>query len=61
MNLGSAVTGLTNSFDGVTVVNQSGFTLKDITSNDIKLGVRWNFDQPYAPAPAPMLPLVRKG
>jgi opacity protein-like surface antigen len=61
MNLGSAVTGLTNSFDGVTVVNGSGFTLKDITSNDIKLGVRWNFDQPYAPAPAPMLPLVRKG
>jgi opacity protein-like surface antigen len=59
MNLGSAITGPTNSFDGVTVVNQSGFTLKDITSNDIKLGVRWNFDQP--PAPAPMLPLVRKG
>jgi opacity protein-like surface antigen len=57
MNLGNAVTGLTNSFDGVTVVNGSGFTLKDITSNDLKLGVRWNFDVPQPVAP----PLIRKG
>ena len=56
MNLGDAVTGLTNSFDGVTVVNASGFTFKDITSNDVKLGVRWNFD-----VPQPVAPLIRKG
>ena len=57
MNLGDAVTGLTNSFDGVTVVNGSGFTMKDITSNDIKLGVRWQFEAPPAYQP----PLVTKG
>ena len=53
---GDAVTGRTNSFDGVTVVNGSGFTIKDITSNDLKLGVRWNFD-----VPQPVAPLIRKG
>jgi opacity protein-like surface antigen len=56
MNLGDAVTGPTNSFDGVTVVNGSGFTVKDITSHDLKLGVRWNFDSPQ-----PVMPLIRKG
>jgi len=32
--------------------------MKDITSNDLKLGVRWNFDAPQPMMPAP---LVRKG
>jgi opacity protein-like surface antigen len=58
MNLGDAVTGPTNSFDGVTVVNGSGFAVKSITSHDVKLGVRWNLD---APAPAYAPPLVTKG
>jgi opacity protein-like surface antigen len=57
MNLGDAVTGRTNSFDGVTVVNGSGFTVKNITSNDVKLGVRWDLDTPPPPPP----PLIRKG
>jgi len=57
MNLGDGVTGLTNSFDGVTVVNQSGFAFKDITSHDIKLGVRWELSSPPVYAP----PLIRKG
>jgi opacity protein-like surface antigen len=57
MNLGSAVTGPTNSFDGVTVVNGSGFTVKNITSNDLMLGVRWDLDTPPPPPP----PLIRKG
>jgi len=58
MNLGNAVTGLTNSFDGVTVVNHSGFTFNNITSNDVRLGVRWQFDNPQ---PAYQPPLVTKG
>ncbi|MGE5156848.1 MAG: outer membrane protein [Gemmatimonas sp.] len=57
MNLGDAVTGPTNSFDGVTVVNGSGFAVKDITSHDLKLGVRWDLDTPPPPPP----PLIRKG
>jgi opacity protein-like surface antigen len=57
MNLGDGVTGPTNSFDGVTVVNQSGFTFKNITSNDVKLGVRWQFDAPPVYQP----PLMTKG
>lgn len=58
MNLGDAVTGATNSFDGVTVRNGSGFTVKNITSNDVKLGVRWDLDSPPPPPPPP---LIRKG
>jgi opacity protein-like surface antigen len=57
INLGDGVTGPTNSFDGVTVVNGSGFVMKDITSQDVKLGVRWEFMPAYAPPP----PLVTKG
>ena len=34
-------------------------TFKDITSHDIKLGVRWNLDPVDAPPPPP--PLMRKG
>ena len=57
MNLGSATTGPTYSFDGVTTVNGSPFVVKDITSHDLKLGVRWNLDsQPvYAPPPPPLI------
>jgi opacity protein-like surface antigen len=57
MNLGNAVTGPTNSFDGVTVVNGSGFLVKNITSHDLKLGVRWNLESPPVYAP----PLITKG
>ncbi|MDE5446151.1 outer membrane beta-barrel protein [Bradyrhizobium sp. CSA207] len=58
INLGDAVTGPTHSFDGVTVVNGSPFTVKDITSHDLMLGVRWNLDQP---TPVYHTPLVTKG
>ncbi|HZE53477.1 MAG TPA: outer membrane beta-barrel protein [Bradyrhizobium sp.] len=57
ISLGDGVTGRTNSFDGVTVVNASPFTIKNITSNDIKLGVRWSLES--APVYAP--PLITKG
>ncbi|OKO75329.1 outer surface protein (OMPA-like) heat-resistant agglutinin 1 [Bradyrhizobium sp. NAS80.1] len=55
MNLGDAVTGPTNSFDGITVVNGSNFVIKDITSHDVKLGVRWNLDSPPVYAPPPLI------
>jgi opacity protein-like surface antigen len=58
INLGDGVTGVTNSFDGVTTVNGSGFLLKDITSQDVKLGVRWELNSPPVYAPPP---LIRKG
>jgi opacity protein-like surface antigen len=56
VNLGDGVTGVASTFDG----SASGhvFQFHDITSHDLTLGVRWNFDTP--PAPMPM-PLVRKG
>ncbi|MCL2716493.1 MAG: outer membrane beta-barrel protein [Alphaproteobacteria bacterium] len=60
MNLGDSSTGATRSFDGVTLVNGSPFTVKDITSHDVKLGVRWNFDTPSIYVPPPM-PLATKG
>jgi opacity protein-like surface antigen len=57
LNLGSGTTGPTNSFDGVTVVNGTPFQFNNITSQDIKLGVRWMFGEPPPPPP----PLMRKG
>jgi opacity protein-like surface antigen len=42
MNLGDGVTGALVTKDGVTA-NQA-MTFKDITSHDLKLGVRWNFE-----------------
>jgi opacity protein-like surface antigen len=58
LNLGDGITGATNSFDGVTVVNGRGFLMKDITSQDVKLGVRWELMSPPVYAPPP---LVTKG
>jgi opacity protein-like surface antigen len=58
VDLGSGVTGPTYSFDGVTNTTHAAFAFKNITSNDVKLGLRWNFDSP-PPPPPPML--IRKG
>jgi opacity protein-like surface antigen len=55
INLGDGITGPTNSFDGVTVVNGSGFVMKDITSQDVKLGVRWELMSPPVYAPPPLI------
>jgi opacity protein-like surface antigen len=56
VNLGHAATGLTNSFDGITVVNQPGFNFGDITSQDVMLGFRWNL-----PVELPVAPVITKG
>jgi opacity protein-like surface antigen len=56
VNLGDGLTGDLRSFDGTNGINNP-MTFKDITSHDLKLGVRWNLDS--APAYAP--PLMRKG
>lgn len=57
LNLGTGVTGSGSSFDG-TVTNGRPFQFRDLTSHDIKLGVRWNCCD-VAPPPPP--PLVTKG
>jgi opacity protein-like surface antigen len=56
MNLGDATTGANSNFAG-TATPQFPWTMHDITSHDLKLGVRWNLDSPPVYAP----PLVRKG
>ncbi len=56
VNMGDGITGDLRAFDGTNnVVNP--MTFKSITSHDLTLGVRWNFDS--APTYAP--PLVTKG
>lgn len=57
VDLGSARPGAFTLFDGTT--GPSSIVLKNITSNDLKFGVRWDLDQP-APVYAPP-PLVTKG
>jgi opacity protein-like surface antigen len=56
VDLGSGTTGAITTFDGFTRGNVIRFN--DITSHDLKLGLRWNLDSPQ-PVYAP--PLVRKG
>ncbi len=56
VNLGDATTGVNSNFAG-TATPQFPWTMKDITSHDLTLGVRWNLDSPQ-PVYAP---LIRKG
>ena len=56
LNMGDGLTGDLYTFDGTNnIVNPT--TFKSITSQDLMLGVRWNFESPPSYAP----PLVRKG
>jgi opacity protein-like surface antigen len=56
VNLGDATTGANSNFGGG-ATPQFPWTMKGITSNDLKLGVRWNLDNPPVYTP----PLIRKG
>lgn len=56
VSLGSGVTDFSHHFNAP--LSPYVFEVKNITSNDLKFGVRWNFDQP-APVYAP--PLITKG
>ena len=58
VNMGDGTTGPSYSFDQVTNTTHAPFTFKNLTSNDVKLGVRWNLDP--APVYAPP-PLITKG
>jgi opacity protein-like surface antigen len=57
IDLGPGLTGRTFSFDQVTNTTHAPFRFNDLTSHDLTLGVRWNFDQPQVP----VMPLIRKG
>ncbi|MCS3728720.1 outer membrane beta-barrel protein [Bradyrhizobium betae] len=56
VDLGSGTTGAIVAYDGTTYGNTMKF--KDITSHDLKLGVRWDLNSPPAYMPPP---LVTKG
>ncbi|WOH67446.1 outer membrane protein [Bradyrhizobium sp. BWA-3-5] len=56
VDLGDGVTGDVKTYQGGNLVNNP-MTFKDITSHDLKLGVRWNLESPQVYAP----PLIRKG
>jgi opacity protein-like surface antigen len=57
LDMGDGMAGDLKTFDGTNNINNP-MTFKNITSHDLKLGVRWNFDQPQ---PVYQQPLVRKG
>jgi opacity protein-like surface antigen len=57
VNLGNGITGPTSSFDQVTNTTHAPFSYNNITSNDVKLGLRWELSTP----PPPPQPLIRKG
>jgi opacity protein-like surface antigen len=57
LDMGTAVHGFGSSFDG-TNAGPSSFQFRDLTSQDIKLGVRWTCCDVEPPPPPP---LIRKG
>jgi len=57
MNLGDAAPGNFHAFDG-SINGPSTIKVRNITSNDVKLGVRWELNSPPVYAPPP---LVTKG
>ena len=57
MNLGDAAPGNYRAFDN-SISGASSIKIKDITSHDVKLGVRWDLTSPQVYAPPP---LIRKG
>ena len=57
LDMGDGLTGDLRTFDGVNTINNP-MTFKDITSHDLKLGVRWDLSNPPVYAPPP---LMRKG
>jgi opacity protein-like surface antigen len=57
VNMGNGITGPSYSFDQVTNTTHAPFSFNNITSNDVTLGLRWEFNNPPVYAP----PLVRKG
>ena len=57
LDMGDGLTGDLRTFDGQNAIVKPT-TFKSITSHDLKLGVRWNFDQPQ---PVYQQPLIRKG
>jgi opacity protein-like surface antigen len=57
LDMGDGLTGDLKAFDGTNNINNP-MTFKNITSHDLKLGVRWNFDSPQ---PVYQAPLIRKG
>jgi opacity protein-like surface antigen len=56
LDMGDGLTGDLRTFDGGNGINNPT-TFKNITSHDLKLGVRWNLESPQVYAP----PLMRKG
>ncbi len=55
LDLGTAVTGKGDTFDGILAGRGRPFQFNDLTSQDIKLGVRWTCCDVPAPAPAPLI------
>ncbi len=57
LDMGNGLTGDLRTFDGTNAINNP-MTFKNITSHDLKLGVRWDLS---SPAPIYQPPLIRKG
>ena len=55
--MGDGLTGDLRTFDGTRTTSYNPMTFKNITSHDLKLGVRWDLISPQVYAP----PLIRKG
>ena len=59
LNMGDGLTGDLKTYTGVNAVNNPT-TFKEMTSQDVRLGVRWSLQPTPAPMYAPA-PLIRKG
>lgn len=60
VDLGSGSPGNYRAFDG-SIAGPSSIVMKNITSHDLKLGMRWAIDAAPVYAPPMLPPLIRKG
>jgi opacity protein-like surface antigen len=60
LDMGTAVHGFGSSYDGSNA-GPSSFQYRDLISQDVRLGVRWNLNCCDYDPPPPPAPLIRKG
>lgn len=60
VSLGDAMSGDLKTFDGTNNINNP-MEFRDITSHDLKLGIRWLLEPPVERSPMMLPPLMRRG
>jgi opacity protein-like surface antigen len=61
INLGDAQSGYFHNVDPLLSVAPGPYQFRDLTSHDVKLGIRWMLEPPMPMQPVSLPPLMRRG